>query len=702
MKDKKNQTHYREKRHLSAIWWMVIIVSWLVLAGSLFYWQFNTSALPGAKYRYSATACSSSDAECFKYSAQAGAFRAYRATLNRNPDKDGFSYWSNRLRDGASLSSMTSSFIGSSEWRQKYGSISHSSFVQNTYSFALKRNPSQADANYWSNELEQGRRTRGQVAAHFIQTAESANKLHSNFMNYFRPPTPPTPQPTPRITSVRPSPVRGSNSAQRLTINGSGFASNARVTLRNRTTGRTYTNRKITSRSSTRIIISMNFSNRTANWTAQVLNPGGKSSGQKSFRVTARSTPATRPPTQRPTKPKRPATPRVTVTNPNSQPSATGLRITNFKITQIGFRSARLTWKTNRLAQGAVSYGASESNLSSQKRSSERTRDHSITIDDTQTLKAGRQYFVRASSNDGGSTVSVNGKFETKPVSVIITVTNVDGEPVPGASVLAGDQTGETDDNGEVTLNLAEGNATVIAQRDDLYRELETTIEVPLDADTPPQRITLSLGELEEQDSSSEDDEAADTSQTQRRSPIAVIVGVILVLCMIGLGIFLWLKKRKSAENYDYIGGDPLEADNYTAQPPPSQPVETPPDLPPIPDPTYTPLPENAPPRHPTLPELVASQSSPVPTEADIENTPVQPDTSPPVSPAGQPIQQHASLKDLVKVQPDQSDIPYPEQPENDLPVSPVENTTQEPENQSLTEENSTASDDNDTLTIKH
>jgi hypothetical protein len=92
---------------------------------------------------------------------------------------------------------------------------------------------------------------------------------------------------TPSISSVSPNPVTGSNSAQPFTINGSNFQSGCSVTLRDLTAGQTFTNRPISSQTSTQIVINPNFTTAAHSWSVEVINPGNASSGQFNFSVVA-------------------------------------------------------------------------------------------------------------------------------------------------------------------------------------------------------------------------------------------------------------------------------------------------------------------------------------------------------------------------------------------------------------------------------
>ena len=97
--------------------------------------------------------------------------------------------------------------------------------------------------------------------------------------------------PAPRINSVSPNPVTGSNSSQPFTINGSGFTSQSTVTLRDKSTGEVFSNRAVSSRSSTQLVINPNFTTAAHTWSVEVLN-GSQSSGEFTFQVVAPAAPS--------------------------------------------------------------------------------------------------------------------------------------------------------------------------------------------------------------------------------------------------------------------------------------------------------------------------------------------------------------------------------------------------------------------------
>ena len=94
----------------------------------------------------------------------------------------------------------------------------------------------------------------------------------------------------PSVLGVSPSPVPGQNAAQPFVLTGTNFDPACTVTLRNVTTGSVYANRTKSAQSATSITLNPNFGNSPSSWTVEVINPGGVSSGQFPFTVTASQT----------------------------------------------------------------------------------------------------------------------------------------------------------------------------------------------------------------------------------------------------------------------------------------------------------------------------------------------------------------------------------------------------------------------------
>ena len=77
--------------------------------------------------------------------------RLYSAYFERLPDFGGYGYWTGRLRAGSSLKKVSDTFAASSEFKNKYGPLSNTAFVQKVYQNVLHRAPdSAASPRPWS------------------------------------------------------------------------------------------------------------------------------------------------------------------------------------------------------------------------------------------------------------------------------------------------------------------------------------------------------------------------------------------------------------------------------------------------------------------------------------------------------------------------------------------------------------------------
>lgn len=410
--------------------------------------------------------------------------------------------------------------------------------------------------------------------------------------------------------------------------------------------------------------------------------------------------PSPNPSSPRPSRPSQP-----TASAPSqSSPTPTGLQMTDFKITELDYRSALLTWKTNKPSTSWANYSTNKDDLSSEQRDDTLTTDHRLKLEGDG-LRAGKHYFVRIYSDDGSSPATIDGEFDTKPIPVIITVTGEDEQPAEGVTVTVGETQNVTDANGEVTLNLPEGEVTIFAEKDDFSQQINATIDVP--TDNNPQRISLSLTKTEIK-------ELASATSKKKGTPIWVIVLVILFIIAAAIGgFFFWRRRRSSPKSSDtYL--DPLEAENYTALPIPTTPTPEPgasdqlpvfgqnqqsdmPAPPPMPEPTYQELGNPTLPHHASLPELVGRYGN------DTQQSAKDSGASP-YSPAGQPIPQHDSLADMVH-------LPETYQPNgdqnpgvDDLPTSPVDSEPKpehKPKHHSH-KKSHLKNDDDGSLIIKH
>jgi hypothetical protein len=99
--------------------------------------------------------------------------RLYLAYFDRAPEPGGLDYWVGRLDDGtANLTSVSSFFAKSNEFKTIYGNTTNGQFVTLVYQNVLDRNPQPNEVAYWKGELDQGRTTRGKVMIGFSESAE--------------------------------------------------------------------------------------------------------------------------------------------------------------------------------------------------------------------------------------------------------------------------------------------------------------------------------------------------------------------------------------------------------------------------------------------------------------------------------------------------------------------------------------------------
>jgi hypothetical protein len=105
--------------------------------------------------------------------------RLYSAYFERLPDYSGYGYWTGKLRAGSSLKKVSDTFAASSEFKNKYGPLSNTAFVQKVYQNVLHRAPDSAGLNYWVGKLNKKTASRGQVMLNFSESNENVNKMGS-------------------------------------------------------------------------------------------------------------------------------------------------------------------------------------------------------------------------------------------------------------------------------------------------------------------------------------------------------------------------------------------------------------------------------------------------------------------------------------------------------------------------------------------
>lgn len=89
----------------------------------------------------------------------------------------------------------------------------------------------------------------------------------------------------PAVASVVPNPVPAVDGVQVLIVNGREFRRGCRLVLRDQTTGERFDNLKIAQLKNDHFVVTPNFTKAEDHWSAEVINPGGFSSGQFDFDV---------------------------------------------------------------------------------------------------------------------------------------------------------------------------------------------------------------------------------------------------------------------------------------------------------------------------------------------------------------------------------------------------------------------------------
>jgi hypothetical protein len=105
------------------------------------------------------------------------ALRLYQTAFDRLPDATGLINWTNARTAGTSLQSMANSFIGSTEFRNTYGSLSNDGFVRQLYLNALDRPGDAPGIAAWVGALNANQLTRADVVLGFAYSTEMTIKL---------------------------------------------------------------------------------------------------------------------------------------------------------------------------------------------------------------------------------------------------------------------------------------------------------------------------------------------------------------------------------------------------------------------------------------------------------------------------------------------------------------------------------------------
>jgi hypothetical protein len=104
-------------------------------------------------------------------------YRLYLATLARAPDVSGYLNWQNTITSGRTLLSITSGFINSAEFQQRYGNLNNTQFVTLLYQNVLHRAPDAGGLANWVNSLNTGA-SRESVVNGFSESQEFQNSTN--------------------------------------------------------------------------------------------------------------------------------------------------------------------------------------------------------------------------------------------------------------------------------------------------------------------------------------------------------------------------------------------------------------------------------------------------------------------------------------------------------------------------------------------
>lgn len=117
----------------------------------------------------------SNDVVAFDAQGKTGeAYRIFDSVLNRAPDQEGLSYYTNELDEGVSHSDVANTLLNSEEFTANFGDVDdldNGEYVDLLYQNALDREADDAGQEFYVNQLEQGA-NRAEVAGVFSESEE--------------------------------------------------------------------------------------------------------------------------------------------------------------------------------------------------------------------------------------------------------------------------------------------------------------------------------------------------------------------------------------------------------------------------------------------------------------------------------------------------------------------------------------------------
>jgi hypothetical protein len=153
--------------------------------GFLLYKSFAATALN--PYQFSVAKCTATvtkvgDQPCIDASAEFWVYRLYKGLEGREPDANGYQFWTQTLAGNREKPSrVTERFVGASS-KAKAGS--NKEFVVRSYKNFYGRDGDAAGITYWTNQLDTKARTRSEVAVVFLKNDSAINSAKKTFPAY--------------------------------------------------------------------------------------------------------------------------------------------------------------------------------------------------------------------------------------------------------------------------------------------------------------------------------------------------------------------------------------------------------------------------------------------------------------------------------------------------------------------------------------
>ncbi len=104
--------------------------------------------------------------------------RLFFSAFLRRPDRNGLRFWQGKFDGGMKLKDIANVFAGSTEFQNRYGSLTDSEFIDLAYQNVLLRNVDAGGKQFWLNKLSNGT-SRGEMLSGFSDSNEGKRKAQS-------------------------------------------------------------------------------------------------------------------------------------------------------------------------------------------------------------------------------------------------------------------------------------------------------------------------------------------------------------------------------------------------------------------------------------------------------------------------------------------------------------------------------------------